>query len=180
MLPTVLALCMQGGSPQTQIPKAEMPVVSSYQQSAQTLTSLLNSPVLKLEPELPKLSDAIINTAQNQLGIRYTWGGTSRHGFDCSGFVQYVFAKNNFNLPRTAREQWQVGDKVSRSELTPGDLIFFKTRNSRVSHVGIYKGDNEFIHASSAGGKIRTNELDGYYAAHYVGARRILDTGDGI
>lgn len=178
MLPTVLALCMQGGSPQTQIPKAEMPVVSSYQQPAQTLTSLLNLPNPELESST--LVDSIIDTAKKQIGIRYTWGGTSRHGFDCSGFVQYVFAKNNFDLPRTAREQWQVGDKVSRSELIPGDLIFFKTRNSRVSHVGIYKGDNEFIHASSAGGKIRTNELEGYYAAHYVGARRILDTGDGI
>lgn len=176
MLPTVLALCMQGGSPQIQIPKAEMPVVSSHQ-LAQTFTSLLNLSNPTPTPELPKItSEAILNTAKKQIGVRYVWGGTSRSGFDCSGFVRYVFAKHDFKLPRTSYEQWRVGDIVYRSELNPGDLVFFKTRNSRVSHVGIYKGNNMFIHASSGGGKIRVNEIEGYYANRYAGARRVLDT----
>lgn len=186
MLPTVLALCMQGESPRIQIPKAEMPVVSSHQteqtytsslniQSEQTFTSLFNLSPPPPPPIKYDIND-ILDTAEEQIGIRYVWGGTSRSGFDCSGFVKYVFAKHDLKLPRTSREQWKIGENVPRSELIPGDLIFFKNRNSRVSHVGIYTGDNMFIHASSGGGKIRVNEIEGYYANKYAGARRVLNT----
>lgn len=116
---------------------------------------------------------SLLDTAYNQVGVRYVYGGTSRRGFDCSGFVGYVFRQHGVNLPRTAAQQWNVGSSVSRGSLAPGDLVFFRTRGSRISHVGIYVGNNRFIHASSGGGRIRVNDLTGYYAARYAGARRV-------
>lgn len=118
--------------------------------------------------------DAVLSTARSCIGVRYVYGGTSRAGFDCSGFVGHVFRAHGINLPRTAAEQWTRGTYVSRTELRAGDLIFFHTRGARVSHVGIYIGGNRFIHASSGGGLVRVNELTGYYSERYVGAKRVL------
>lgn len=117
---------------------------------------------------------SLIDTAKDQMGVRYVYGGTSRGGFDCSGFVQYVFAKNGIKLPRTSISQSQTGAKVAKSDLIVGDLVFFITRGSRVSHVGIYIGDGKFIHASSGGGQVRIDSLSkDYYAKRYAGARRV-------
>lgn len=118
----------------------------------------------------------ILDTAFACTGTPYVYGGTSRGGFDCSGFVGYVFAKNGVKLPRTSLEQSSRGTAVSRGNLQSGDLVFFRTRGSRVSHVGIYIGNNKFIHASSGGGRVRTDSLTGYYAQRYAGARRVLKT----
>ncbi|MDI9641666.1 NlpC/P60 family protein [Kamptonema cortianum] len=120
-------------------------------------------------------AEALLDTASDQMGIRYRYGGTSRNGFDCSGFVSYVFSKHGISLPRTSLAQSQYGTKVSsRSQLQPGDLVFFITRGSRVSHVGIYIGNSKFIHASSGGGRVQINSLnDAYYNKRYAGARRI-------
>jgi cell wall-associated NlpC family hydrolase len=119
-------------------------------------------------------ADGLISTAKDQLGVRYSWGGTSRSGFDCSGFVQYVFAKHGVKLPRTALSQSGVGQKVARADLQAGDLVFFITRGSRVSHVGIYVDSGKFIHASSGGGRVRIDALStSYYAKRYAGARRV-------
>ncbi len=140
------------------------------------MTADINARAKQPEAEVRKESGAnnLIATAKSNLGIRYVWGGTSRSGFDCSGFVGWVFAKHNIHLPRTAIEQSGCGTSVGRSELRTGDLIFFHTgRSSRVNHVGIYLGNNQFIHASSGGGKVRINELAGFYANAYAGARRI-------
>lgn len=125
----------------------------------------------------PKLSGAaasLVDTAKDQIGVRYRYGGTSRSGFDCSGFVQFVFAKHGVKLPRTSLSQSGVGTKVAKSDLIVGDLVFFITRGSRVSHVGIYIGDGKFIHASSGGGRVRIDALStAYYAKRYAGARRV-------
>jgi cell wall-associated NlpC family hydrolase len=117
----------------------------------------------------------LISTAKEQIGVRYSWGGTSRGGFDCSGFVQFVFSKHGVSLPRTSISQSGTGSKVAKSDLIPGDLVFFATRGgSRVSHVGIYIGNGNFIHASSGGGHVRIDALSkDYYAKRYVGARRV-------
>jgi len=119
--------------------------------------------------------DSLISTAKDQMGIRYSWGGTSRSGFDCSGFVGFVYAKHGIKLPRTSIAMSGYGQKVaSRSQLQAGDLVFFITRGSRVSHVGIYIGDNKFIHASSGGGSVRIDSLSkDYYNKRYAGARRV-------
>lgn len=121
-----------------------------------------------------QIASRILATADTLVGIRYVYGGTSRSGFDCSGFVGYVFRQHGISLPRTSLEQSKVGTPVSRGSLMPGDLVFFRTRGSRISHVGISLGGDRFIHASSGGGRIRKDTLTGYYANRYAGARRVL------
>ena len=116
----------------------------------------------------------IISTAKKYIGVPYLWGGTSTKGFDCSGYVQYVFRAHGITLPRTSKEQYKVGFAVSKSNLKPGDLVFFNTSGSGVSHLGIYLGNNEFIHASSSKGVTISSLSNSYWSARYIGARRIL------
>lgn len=116
---------------------------------------------------------AVVNNALSLQGIPYVWGGTSRKGFDCSGFTQYVFAGSKISLPRTAAEQYNIGTSVNRQQLQPGDLVFFSTYQSGASHVGIYIGGGNFIHASTSGGVRITSLNDSYYKTRYLGARRV-------
>lgn len=111
------------------------------------------------------------------VGISYRLGGTHPDGgLDCSGFVQLVFRDAVGKLlPRTVREQSRVGHVVEKSELKPGDLVFFNTMRRAFSHVGIYLGDNHFLHAPRPGGNIRIEDMSqGYWAKRYNGARRIM------
>ncbi len=120
-------------------------------------------------------ADAIIATAKKYIGVPYLWAGTTPKGFDCSGFVQYVFKQHGISLNRTAETQYKHGTYVSKSNLKPGDLVFFQnTYKAGISHVGIYIGDGKFIHASSSKGITISNLSSSYYASHYYGARRIL------
>ena len=115
----------------------------------------------------------LIATAMQYMGVPYVYGGSSPSGFDCSGFVQYVYRQSGIELPRTADIQFEVGTPVSREELLPGDLVFFAGDYVNVSHVGIYLQDGEFIHASTTYG-IAIDTLDREYRRdHYMGARRI-------
>ena len=117
----------------------------------------------------------IINNAKKHMGTPYVWGGTTPSGFDCSGFVQYVFKQSGISLPRTTSEQVKVGTYVSKSNLQPGDLVFLKnTYREGVSHVGIYIGDGQMIHASSSKGVTISNLSASYYTQHYHSARRVL------
>ncbi len=116
---------------------------------------------------------AIVNTAKNYLGIRYVWGGSSPSGFDCSGLVQYVCAKNGISLPRTAREQAKVGVAVSRDNLQPGDLLFF-AKNGTVHHVGIYVGNGQMIHAPQTGDVVKYSSINTSYRVNgFYCARRV-------
>jgi cell wall-associated NlpC family hydrolase len=111
------------------------------------------------------------------LGIRYRWGGaTPQTGLDCSGLVQFVFQEvTGVTLPRSARELSRIGDKISLPDLKPGDLVFFNTRRFAYSHVGIYLGDNRFIHAPRRGREVEVATIDGvYWARHFDGARRLM------
>ncbi|HBE78886.1 MAG TPA: glycoside hydrolase [Firmicutes bacterium] len=125
----------------------------------------------------PKFTvDMMLDYARSLLGIHYRYGGDSPRGFDCSGFIVYVLAKFGVNLPHEAALQMDTGEQVeTREDLIPGDLVFFKTMGSRtVNHVGIYLGDNCFIHAASGFGAVRISPLDsGYYFSRYVGGRRL-------
>ena len=108
------------------------------------------------------------------LGTRYRFGGTSRNGLDCSSFVQQVFNEMQVSLPRTAREQFVLGDIVARGDMQKGDLVFFSTYASFPSHVGIYLGDNRMIHASSRERRVVISSLDTpYYRSRFIGAKRI-------
>ena len=116
--------------------------------------------------------------AANFLGVPYVSGGTSPKGFDCSGFVQYVFSECGYQLPRTATEQCEsLSITVDKSDLLPGDLVFFKQPgNSKpIGHVGIYVGDGLFIHATYTGDVIRYGDLNTkYYIENYVTSKRLL------
>jgi cell wall-associated NlpC family hydrolase len=119
----------------------------------------------------------LVETAENYIGIPYQWGGTSPgEGFDCSGLVMAVYQLNGFNLPRCSYDQFASGVPVDRNDLGKGDLVFFAdSRRDRVSHVGMYTGDNCFIHAPSKGKTIRKDSLsDAYFATRFAGARTYL------
>ncbi|KPJ78696.1 MAG: hypothetical protein AMJ54_02605 [Deltaproteobacteria bacterium SG8_13] len=123
------------------------------------------------------LRGELVHTARSFIGIPYKWGGDSRdEGFDCSGLTMTVYQLNGLDLPRTSRQQWYAGTPVGRRELVRGDLVFFATSGGeRVSHVGIYVGENRFIHAPGRGKYIRVGSLaSGYYRKRYVGGRRYL------
>lgn len=118
-------------------------------------------------------------TALAMIGTPYVFGGQSRSGTDCSGFVLQVFGPLGVKLPRVSAEQAQVGLPVEVSALQPGDLVFFDTTGGgRVTHVGIYLGDDQFVNANSYQGKVTVDRLlaDRYWAPRYLGARRVLDT----
>ncbi|CAJ0783018.1 hypothetical protein LMG19083_00988 [Ralstonia psammae] len=124
---------------------------------------------------MSKTGDVVMN-ALGMIGLRYRFGGnTPESGLDCSGFVRYVFNDTfGFLLPRRAVEMSRVGTSVDTAELRPGDLVFFNTMRHTFSHVGIYIGDNKFVHAPSTGSKIRVDDMTAsYWVTRYNGARRI-------
>jgi cell wall-associated NlpC family hydrolase len=126
-----------------------------------------------------KASDLVMQ-ALSFIGLPYKFGGTNAEtGFDCSGFVMSVY-KNAVGLilPRQARQQAEFTEKISRADLKPGDLVFFNTRHKSYSHVGIYVGDNRFVHAPTSGSDVRIDNLNApYWNRHFDGARKVnLDT----
>ena len=119
-------------------------------------------------------SSSIVSVAQNYMGVPYVWGGTSPSGFDCSGFTQYVFRQCGYSINRTADAQYSNGSYVSYDSLQAGDLVFFANTYSAsgITHVGIYIGGGQFIHAANGGVKI-SSLSESYYSSRYYGARRI-------
>ncbi len=117
-----------------------------------------------------------LERALGYLGIRYRRGGSSPEtGFDCSGFVRHVFGETlGLELPHNAKAISLQGKRVDQTELQPGDLVFFNTMRRAFSHVGIYLGDGLFVHAPSAGGKVRIEDMtERYWSRRYNGARRV-------
>ena len=123
----------------------------------------------KLPPERYRAS---VRIAERYLGVPYVWGGASPSGFDTSGLVMYVYAQLGVSLPHYTVSQYcyRKAVHVPRSKLAPGDLVFFSDH----SHVGIYIGQNEFIHAPHTGADVEIDSLTGWYSAKYAGATRIL------
>ena len=118
----------------------------------------------------PSQYTGVVGIAMRYLGVPYVWGGASPSGFDCSGLVMYVYGQMGVSLPHYTGAQWNVGVPVSRSDLQPGDLVFF----DGLGHVGIYIGGGQFIHAPHTGTVVQISSLTGWYADTYVGARRIV------
>lgn len=114
---------------------------------------------------------AMLKTADSLKGIPYLWGGTTPRGFDCSGFITYVFKNHGISLPRTVSDMWNYGAKVSQPQ--PGDLVFFETYKKGPSHAGIYIGNNQFIHSANSGVEV-SNLSNSYYKARYLGAKKVI------
>ncbi|PKO52886.1 MAG: glycoside hydrolase [Betaproteobacteria bacterium HGW-Betaproteobacteria-20] len=122
-----------------------------------------------------RTSEVLVN-ALNLTGVKYKYGGNSPEiGFDCSGFVRYVFSQaTSLTLPHSTLAISQLGKTIPKNEIQPGDLVFFKTIKNAISHVGIYMGNNRFIHSPSAGGQVRVESMtEGYWARHFSGAQRL-------
>ncbi|ANN67357.1 C40 family peptidase [Bordetella bronchialis] len=134
-------------------------------------------------PTVPSLRDRVVAAGLDALGTRYRYGGDDPDtGFDCSGLVSFIYKEvAGMDLPRRARDQRAEGRAVKTAQLQPGDLVFFGIRrHNQTSHVGIYIGNNEFIHAPTRGEKVRIDTLDSaYWSKRFNGARRYIAPGDG-
>ncbi|HTM01912.1 MAG TPA: C40 family peptidase [Vicinamibacterales bacterium] len=131
-----------------------------------------------LPPAAPAPSEVIsaplIATALSYRGVPYRNGGSDPSGFDCSGFVQWVFAQEGRALPREVHDQYDVGEKIDREDVQPGDLVFFDIEGKGASHVGIALGNDQFVHAPSSRGVVRVESYTiDYWKKRYIGARRI-------
>ncbi|MDQ0215915.1 hypothetical protein J2S13_002335 [Oikeobacillus pervagus] len=118
--------------------------------------------------------DRLKPIAKKYVGVPYRWGGTTPRGFDCSGYITTVYREVGVSLPRTSNSMYRTGSAVSKNNLQVGDLVFFNTSGRGVSHVGIYVGSNQFMHASTSRGVIVSNLSESYYRTRYVGAKRVL------
>lgn len=117
---------------------------------------------------------ALSGVALSLRGAPYRDGGDTPSGFDCSGFVKYVYEQNGVAMPRQVRDQYKLGTSVSRDHLAPGDLVFFSTVAPGASHVGIVIGGDQFVHAPSERGVVRVESLSqDYWARRFIGARRV-------
>ena len=174
----VLTACA-GYAPQQSLTQTQPPVVQTSvdEPSTEQMAELTDDESY----ELPSLADSMLAHGLSLVGTRYRPGGTSvQSGFDCSGFVGFLYKQElGIQLPRSTREMITLdAPKVARSELEPGDIIFFNNRGrGRVSHAGIYLGDNQFIHSSSSrSGGVRVDSLaDRYWNSSYMLAKRVLD-----
>jgi len=127
--------------------------------------------IKKVEVEASHTKE-VVNEARAVIGSPYAWGGTSPSGFDCSGLIQYIFQQQNITIPRTVSEVWNFGQPVESPSV--GDLVFFETYKPGPSHMGIYIGNGEFIHAGESNGVEISNLSNSYWEPRYLGAKRIV------
>ena len=141
----------------------------------QTYRALVGREMPEVSRGSSYISRRLIANAMQYIGTPYVFGGNSLYyGIDCSAYTQQIYASVGINLPRTADVQYEVGTPISRSELLPGDEVFFTTYTYGASHCGIYLGEGQFIHASSSYGVTISSLNDHYYSTHYIGARRMF------
>ena len=154
----------------------DLPNSSNYATIEETISPADVVQALEASPTTSERTK-IVEYAMTFIGTRYVYGGASPStGFDCSGFTQYVFKNFGYSLNRSSAAQIKNGTSISKDELRPGDLVFFSRAGYAVGHVGIYVGDNSFIHAPSTGDYVKISSLDeAYYLTRYVGARRIVN-----
>jgi cell wall-associated NlpC family hydrolase len=136
------------------------------------------APALPAEEPTPSTSEGVVERALSWIGVKYRFGSSDeRRGFDCSGLVRRAFSTVGIELPASAAAQYRVGEKVPLAELSPGDLVFFRnTYKPGISHVGIYLGENRFVHAASRRQRVVVDALDApYYRTRFAGGRRVTD-----
>lgn len=150
---------------------------------SRSLASSVSATVQSAAGHMLQSAHDVTDYALDLIGVRYRFGGeTPARGLDCSGLVKYVFEQvTGVTLPRSAREQAKVGDSVDLDALQPGDLVFFNTRRFAFSHVGIYLGDNSFIHAPNRRSSVTVTSIDGrYWKKRFNGARRLVGVIPGL
>ena len=165
LLVTATAACATTGAVPRPFPGASAPPIATVPlPTPPPSTDVLTTPG----------ATPLVATALSYRGVPYRNGGSDPAGFDCSGFVQWVFAQQGRPLPREVRDQYQLGKHVDRDDVQPGDLVFFETVSRGASHVGIALGNDQFVHAPSSRGVVRVESftLD-YWKQRYVGARRV-------
>jgi len=152
-----------------------------------TAVQELIEPTLTINMDWDSFSkeDEVLQTAKKFLGVKYVWAANGPSAFDCSGFTKYVFKKNGISLPRYSGHQANIGKKIKFSELQKGDLVFFDTTKKftkKVNHVGIFIGDNKFIHASSGGHKVMITSFEKkkFYKNKFLYARRIINNSQNL
>jgi len=151
-------------------------VTQMTDQLSQQISNQLGGPLQSARNAFGGKASELVMQAMGLLGVPYKSGGTSEEkGFDCSGFVRYMYEKSvGLVLPRRAEEQAKVTEEISRSELKPGDLVFFNTLKRTFSHVGIYVGNGKFIHAPRPGKAVRVDDMrEAYWQQRFNGARRV-------
>jgi cell wall-associated NlpC family hydrolase len=146
------------------------------QAAAQYITQARNTDQILSEEDSP-LRLQLVEAGFKMIGVRYRRSGESQKtGFDCSGLVKNLFSKFNIDLPRSSREQYQKGEKIDRDKLEVGDLVFFSSGGPNPTHVGIYVGNNQFLHAARKARQVMVSDLNKiWYTMRYLGARRIAD-----
>ncbi len=153
--------------------KAKAEAAAKAQAAAKAKKASSNKSSSYTAPAASGKGGAIVSQARKYLGVRYVYGGTTPKGFDCSGLVQYVCRSLGITVNRTAASQFRNGKAVSKSDLQPGDLVFF-AKGGRIHHVGIYIGGGQMIHAPHTGDVVRVASINsGYYKSRYAGARRV-------
>ncbi|MGM0837608.1 MAG: cell wall-binding repeat-containing protein [Bacillota bacterium] len=154
-----------------QIPSSVQQVLTTANTVSKTIIGGTSAVSTDVEKQLGFNVTALVNTAKDYMGVPYLWGGTTPSGFDCSGYLNYVFNKHGVTLPRTTADIWAKGVSVSTPEV--GDIVFFETYKAGPSHAGIYIGNNEFIHASSTAGVTIHSMSNSYFYPRYLGAKRL-------
>lgn len=170
-----LNICLQANAEQSFLESASGVVLISVEEPEVEKSEAEKPQAKEIDSWQTHAQEVLVN-ALSLTGIKYKYGGkTPETGFDCSGFVRYVFSQaTNLSLPPTARAIAQIGKTIKKEELQPGDLVFFNTLKSAFSHVGIYMGDNKFIHAPSTGKVVRVESMkEGYWARRFNGAQRL-------
>jgi len=193
-LVTLFTVCLSTEAAAQNAPKKVTTVKTTSQKAKEEATiASINKKMNALDDELDSkssmkveksnycyLTEQLLNVANDYQGIRYQWGGMSRSGMDCSGFVKNAFNQFSIDLPRTSREMASRGERVSKSDAKPGDLIFFKNGGSRViNHVGIVievDGDDiKFIHSATSKGVSINSTKEPYYSRGFVQINRVYD-----
>lgn len=148
--------------------------ISQDVKTAQTQSSTHQSPASNNAKQPQR--EQVIALGRSLIGTPYLWGGTTPNGFDCSGFVSYIYGKHGFSLPRTSNEQFSRLNAVDTP--APGDLVFFRSKSGRISHVGMYIGNGNMLHSPQSGEKVRIESMEKpNWKRRYAGARRILPQG---
>ena len=169
----------------TQIPQGQVASITGvnrgwYQVSYNGVQGFVSPEYIEVVPQQAAMASSgkgqeIVSYAKQLIGTPYVYGGSTPRGFDCSGFTSYVYKQFGITLPRSSSAQYGPVTKVGRNELQAGDLVFFRNGGSGIGHVGIYVGNNTFIHSPSAGKTVCIDTMSsGYYAKNYVGAGRVL------